>query len=114
VLHAAKMGERLQVGLHRFESSPIVGDIRGQGLMAAIELVANKQTRAPFPESARVGEFFRDATREQGLLIRAIGDSICMSPPLIISPDEIDSLLNRLDSALAKTERFVAERGLQS
>jgi putrescine aminotransferase len=114
VLHAAKMGERLQLGLHRFESSPIVGDIRGQGLMAAIELVANKQTRAPFPESARVGEFFRDATREQGLLIRAIGDSICMSPPLIISPDEIDSLLNRLDSALAKTERFVAERGLQS
>jgi 4-aminobutyrate aminotransferase-like enzyme len=37
-----------------------------------------------------------------------------MSPPLIISPDEIDSLLDRLDSALAKTERFVAERGLQS
>ncbi|HEY2663779.1 MAG TPA: aspartate aminotransferase family protein [Candidatus Binataceae bacterium] len=112
--HAAKMGERLHGGLHRFESSPIIGDVRGEGLMAAIELVANKESRQPFPESAKVGTFFRDATREHGLLIRAIGDSICMSPPLVISPDEIDLLLERLGSALGKTERFVAERGLQS
>jgi 4-aminobutyrate--pyruvate transaminase len=112
--HAAKMGERLHGGLHRFESSPMIGDVRGEGLMAAIELVANKKSRQPFPESAKVGTFFRNATRKHGLLIRAIGDSICMSPPLVISPDEIDLLLERLGSALGKTERFVAERGLQS
>ena len=93
-------------------SSPIVGDIRGLGLMAAVELVRNPRTREAFPEAAAVGVQFRRAAFESGLLIRAIGDSICMSPPLIISASEIDLLLERLGIALAKTEAWARSQKL--
>ncbi|MGD0076636.1 MAG: aspartate aminotransferase family protein [Candidatus Binataceae bacterium] len=110
--NAAKMGKRLHEGLHKMRSSPIVGDIRGLGLMAAVELVRDKQTREAFPESAAVGAQFRRAALEAGLLIRAIGDSICMSPPLTITASEIDLLLERLTNALAKTEAWARSQKL--
>lgn len=112
VEHAARMGERLRAGLHRFTASPIVGEVRGIGLMAAVELVRDPASREPFPASAGVGSYFRDACRSEGLLIRAVGDSICMSPPLVISGDEIDVLLTRLAAGLAKTETWVRAQGL--
>ena len=110
--NAAKMGKRLHEGLHKLRSSPIVGDIRGLGLMAAVELVRDKQTREAFPEAAAVGAQFRRAALEAGLLIRAIGDSICMSPPLTITAPEIDLLLERLTDALAKTETWARSQKL--
>jgi adenosylmethionine-8-amino-7-oxononanoate aminotransferase len=114
VERAAALGERLQAALRGLASSPLVGDIRGVGLMAAVELVRNKQTREAFPAAAGVGAFFRSAARARGLLLRAVGDTICMSPPLIISEPELDTLLARLAAALADTEAWVAERGLQA
>jgi len=110
--NAAKMGKRLHEGLEKFRSSPIVGDIRGIGLMAALELVRNKETREAFPEEAGVGAQFKRSALDAGLLIRAIGDNICMSPPLIISASEIDMILERLGDALAKTETWVAAQKL--
>ena len=113
VEHAALMGERLRAGLRAFLASPIVGDVRGVGLMAAIELVRDPATKDPFPESAGVGTYFRAACRQEGLLIRAIGDIICLSPPLVISAPEIDTLLARLAAALTRTETWVAAHDLR-
>jgi putrescine aminotransferase len=110
--HAAKMGVRLHEGLEKLRSSPIVGDVRGLGLMAAIELVRNKQTREAFPEKAAAGVQFRRASFEAGLLIRAIGDIICMSPPLVISAQEIDLMIERLGIALKKTEEWARSEKL--
>jgi putrescine aminotransferase len=110
--HAAKMGKRLHEGLRKFRSLPIVGDIRGLGLMAAVELVRNKETREAFPAEAGVGAQFKRAAFDGGLLIRAIGDNICMSPPLIISASEIDLMLERLGNALAKTEAWAKSQKL--
>ena len=110
--NAAKMGKRLHEGLRKFHSSPIVGDIRGIGLMAAVELVRNKETREAFPEEAGVGAQFKRAAFDGGLLIRAIGDNICMSPPLTISASEIDLMLDRLGNALAKTEAWAKSQKL--
>jgi putrescine aminotransferase len=107
VENAAQMGHRLHQGLHRLESSPIVGEVRGQGLMAAMELVQDKATRQAFPSEKGVGLFFRNAARDEGLLIRAAGDNICMSPPLSITSDEIDLLLNKLQAALSRTEAWL-------
>jgi 4-aminobutyrate--pyruvate transaminase len=106
------MGKRLHDGLRKFHSVPIVGDIRGLGLMAAIELVRNKETREAFPPEAGVGAQFKRAAFDGGLLIRAIGDNICMSPPLIISTSEIDLMLERLGDALAKTEAWARSQKL--
>jgi adenosylmethionine-8-amino-7-oxononanoate aminotransferase len=114
VEHATQMGDRLHAGLRALLASPLVGDVRGIGLMAAIELVRDPRTREPFPAAAGVGTFFRNAARGHGLLIRAIGDSICMSPPLIISAPEIDVLLERLGAALATTNAWVGAQGLLS
>ena len=108
VENSRKMGERLNQRLQELRSSPIVGEIRGLGLMAGVELVRNPQTRAAFPEALGVGAHFRDVAREQGLLIRAVGDTVCMSPPLIITAKEIDLLIDKLKSALAETESWLA------
>lgn len=107
VANADRMGTRLHQGLGQLASSPIVGEVRGQGLMAAMELVKNKATREAFPVEKGVGTFFRDAAREEGLLIRAIGDSICMSPPLTITAEEVDLMLAKLGAALKKTEAWL-------
>ena len=105
---ARKMGERLGQRLQELRSSPIVGEIRALGLMAAVELVRDPRTREAFPEALGVGARFRDAAREQGLLIRAVGDSVCMSPPLIITAREIDLMIEKLKATLAETESWLA------
>ena len=110
VENSRKMGERLNQRLQELRSSPIVGEIRALGLMAGVELVRNPQTREAFPEGLGVGAHFRDVAREQGLLIRAVGDTACMSPPLIITAKEIDLLIDKLKSALAETESWLAEQ----
>lgn len=110
VENARRMGERLHGRLQELRSSPIVGDIRGLGLMAGVELVRNPQTREAFAESLGVGSHFRAIAREEGLLIRAVGDTVCMSPPLIITPKEIDLLIDKLKTALAQTESWLAEQ----
>jgi adenosylmethionine-8-amino-7-oxononanoate aminotransferase len=76
--------------------------------MAAVELVRDPRTREAFPEALGAGAHLRDAAREQGLLIRAVGDSVCMSPPLIISAKEIDLLIEKLKAALSETESWLA------
>jgi adenosylmethionine-8-amino-7-oxononanoate aminotransferase len=112
VERAYRMGQRMFEGLRALAASPIVGDVRGQGLMAGVELVQDKQTRCAFPPAAGVGRFLREAAREAGLLVRLSGDVICLSPPLVISERELDLLLERLSIALAKTEAWAAQQGL--
>ena len=112
VENAERMGRKFQAGLQALHSSPIVGDVRGLGLMGAVELVRNKRTREPFPKDAAVGAHFRDAARAEGLLMRAIGDIMCMSPPLVINDAEMDMLLARFGAALAKTEAYVTANHL--
>lgn len=114
VAHAEQMGRRMHQGLQALHSSPIVGEVRGVGLMAAVELVRNKQTREPFLPAAAVGAFFRDAAREGGLLLRVVGDNVCLSPPLTITAEEMDLLLQRVAAALARTEAWVARERLQA
>jgi adenosylmethionine-8-amino-7-oxononanoate aminotransferase len=92
----------------------IVGDIRGKGLMAGIEFI-QPETRDPFPAEAGVTARIDQATREAGLLVYpcagiidgAVGDSILMVPPLVISREEIRILVDRLDSAIETVSRAV-------
>ena len=93
---------------------PIVGDIRGMGLMAGVEFV-QPGTRDPFPAEAGLTARIDRATREAGLLVYpcagiidgTVGDSILMVPPLVISRDEIGLLVDRLDSAIETVSREV-------
>ena len=93
VEHAAAMGERLLRGLRTLSSHPNVGDVRGLGLIAAVELVADRLTRAPFEVSQKVGPCLLKAFRERGLITRLKGESILLAPPLVSTPEQIDRII---------------------
>jgi 4-aminobutyrate--pyruvate transaminase len=94
------MGAYLHERLDELAERPYVGQIRGLGLLAAVELVADKASRRPFEPSQKVGDRVRDAARGHGLLCRAIGDSIALAPPLVITRAEVDLIMSALDRAL--------------
>jgi len=93
VERAARMGERLLAGLRRLLDLPHVGDVRGLGLIAAVELVADKTTRAPFdPALGLSGRLLREL-RTRGLLARLKGETILLAPPLVVSEELIDQIV---------------------
>jgi 4-aminobutyrate---pyruvate transaminase len=112
--HVRRIAPRMQTGLRRFADHPLVGEVRGIGLIGAIELVRDKITRAPFEPTASVGPFLAKRTHHHGLILRALGDSIAFCPPLIINESEIDLMLERFGLALDDTFAMVRERGLVS
>ncbi len=100
---AAAMGERLRAGLDRLSSHPLVGEVRGAGLIAAIELVTQKETKAPFETLGQLGTMTAAHLQDLGVITRPIGDAIAFCPPMIIEEKEIDDLLSRLEEALGRT-----------
>lgn len=100
VQRSAEMGKRLLDGLRTLESLPAVGEVRGLGLMCAVELVADKQTRAAYPADEKIGPKVLAAGRERGVLYRNRGDVIEMAPPLVVSADQIDRIVNVLGESI--------------
>ena len=82
---------------------PLVGEARMVGLVGALELVADKETMARFPADRSAGMTCRDFSVKGGLVMRAVGDSMIISPPLSISEQECDVLIDRVRAALDKT-----------
>ena len=110
--HAAAMGNYLQASLRKFESHPLVGEVRGVGLIGAIELVANKATGEAFPDGS-VGAFAIAACLQNGLSLRAVaGSSIAFCPPLIITKQQIDEMMGMFGLALDKTLDFAKKEKL--
>ena len=70
-----------------------VGDVRQCGFIAAIELVANKKSKHPFPVEDRIGARVCSQARQRGLLVRPLGDTIVIMPPLVIDLTDLDTLL---------------------
>jgi 4-aminobutyrate--pyruvate transaminase len=110
--HVRRMAPRMQAGLRRFADHPLVGEVRGIGLIGAIELVRDKATKAPFDPAQAVGPFLAKRAHQHGLILRALGDSIAFCPPLIINESEIDLMFERFALALDDTVAMVRERGL--
>ncbi|HLZ08893.1 MAG TPA: aminotransferase class III-fold pyridoxal phosphate-dependent enzyme, partial [Chloroflexota bacterium] len=100
VERAATMGARLIDGLRELSNHPSVGEVRGLGLMAAVELVADKSTRASYPAGERVGAKVQTAARESGLLLRTRGDVICLAPPLVTTEEQIDRIVDIVGSSI--------------
>ena len=104
VEQSARMGARLLDGLRSLERSPIVGEARGLGLLAAVELVRDKATRDPFPGS-RGGQLVRRKCLERGLILRALGDVLALCPPLVISETEVDAVVDTIRESITEAER---------
>lgn len=94
------------------EHSPLVGDVRGLGLLWAIELVEDPDSGRPFPPSANMAARLAEAARSKGLLVypstgsagEAMGDLVMIGPPLVVSEEEIETLAERLVDALKELE----------
>jgi adenosylmethionine-8-amino-7-oxononanoate aminotransferase len=84
---------RLTAGLERFRALSHVGEVRQRGFMVGIELVADRETNAPYPVEARIGGRVIAAARRRGAVLRPLGDVIVLMPPLGISAAELDELL---------------------
>jgi len=107
---SASKGARLRGLLEeRLAEHPNVGEIRGRGLMVGIELVADRETRAPFPRAARIIEAVVHASRERGVLLYSgtgladgtDGDSILLGPPFIVTEDELKRIAAVVAEAVA-------------
>lgn len=103
-----EVGAVFQERLRTLAAHPLVGDVRGRGLLAGVELVADRATGAPFPREQRLAERFTEAAQEAGLIVwpnvgqadGTNGDLACLAPPFIITEAEIDDLVRRFAEAL--------------
>ena len=88
----------------RVGDHPLVGEVRGFGMLAGIEIVADRETRARFPGEGTAGMAVRDACIAQGLMMRAVGDTMILSPPLSWTKVEIEEAADKLANALDAAE----------
>ncbi|QYJ74432.1 aspartate aminotransferase family protein [Shewanella sp. FJAT-52076] len=103
-------GPYLQDRLQTLSAHPLVGEVRGMGMVGAIELVADKHSMARFGSEISAGMLCREACIANGLVMRAVGDTMIISPPLCISRDEIDELIFKASQALSLTLEKIAAR----
>lgn len=99
-----KAGARLMQGLGSLASHPLVGDVRGRGMLAAIELVTDKEKKTPLPAAADPSRRIFDRAWDNGLVIRAFGNGVLgYAPPLCCTESEIDAIIERTRMTLDQT-----------
>lgn len=97
--NAAARGAELMAGLESLKAKhALVGDVRGKGLMCALELVSDRERKTPAAKG--VLQRVQDVAYEEGVLVRTSGANVIMSPPLIIEPKHVRRIIAALDSAL--------------
>jgi hypothetical protein len=103
-----EMEPHLLGALSKLRDHPSVGDVRGRGLLAAVEFVAHRETRSPMPRSERFAERFTQAAQDAGLIVwpnvghadGVNGDLVMIAPPFVVDRPEIDELVRRFRVAL--------------
>jgi len=105
--HAARVGESMQQRMAVLADHPLVGEVRGAGLIGGVELVADKETGSAFPYEKGVGAYCMGRCEAHGLILRAMGDTMAICPPLIITDEQIDELFGKLELALNETQSWL-------
>lgn len=109
---AAAKSPQFQAHLKALGDHPLVGEARGLGMMGALEMVADKRTRKAFEPKAGIGAKAVAIAQEEGVILRNLGDALALCPPLIISPEEIDDLFDRVARTLDRVLDHVTAEGL--
>jgi 4-aminobutyrate--pyruvate transaminase len=108
---AARVGAFMQKELRKLASHPLVGEVRGEGLIAGVELVEDKNSKRPFDPQLKVGFKAFDLAQRNGLVVRAIGDTIALCPPLIITEAQVLEVVARLKTTLDQTAAALSADG---
>lgn len=110
--HVNAVSPLFQEGLRRFAGHPLVGEVRGTALIAGIELVKDKAGKESFDPKAGVAGIFAGHAQERGLIVRPLGETVALCPPLVIGEADIGELLARFGRALEDTAATVQQLGL--
>jgi adenosylmethionine-8-amino-7-oxononanoate aminotransferase len=97
---ACELGSQLLTGLQSLAGHPYVGEVRGLGLMSAVELVSDKSTKAPFPPEFKAGPRVHAATQQRGMFTRLRGDVYNLAPCYVTEPAEIDRMVSILGESI--------------
>jgi 4-aminobutyrate--pyruvate transaminase len=108
---AARVGSFMQKELRKLASHPLVGEVRGEGLIAGLELVEDKSSKRSFDPQLKVGFKAFDLAQRNGLVVRAIGDTIALCPPLIITEAQVQEVIARLKTTLDQTAAALSADG---
>lgn len=110
VERAAEMGSYLQTRLQQLLRHPTVGEVRGLGLLAGIELVADRETKQPFPPEVKFGARVQMRAWDLGVFCRLLygGYNIALAPALIINKEQIDRIVDTLDQAIGEVTAEVS------
>jgi putrescine---pyruvate transaminase len=100
-----KLAPYFKSKLETLASHPLIGNVRSAGMMGGLEIVKDKSKREPFPEDAKIGAFCSAEAMKRGLALRANGDTMCLSPPLIITEEQLDDVFEITREALNATSR---------
>jgi putrescine aminotransferase len=110
-----KAGARLMAGLESLKDHPLVGDVRGRGMLAAVELVVDKERKTPLPATADPARRVFDRAWENGLVIRAFANGVLgYAPPLCCTDAEIDAIVERTRRTLDETLADAAVRAVMA
>lgn len=103
-----RLTPRFQAGLAEIAKRPNIGEWRGVGFMAALEAVADKATKRPFDSKLSVSERIANASTDEGLICRPLGQSIVLAPPFILTEAQMDEMFAKLNRALDRVFAEVA------
>ena len=98
--NALSTGAYLQKTAQRLAELPGVGDVRGHGLMLAVDMVADKTTKAGMDPTIGCGQRIFQKCVDRNVIVRPVGDRLVLSPPLIITPDQCDQIVDTLGEAI--------------
>jgi len=111
--NALEVGSALQEGLATLADLPTVGNVRGEALIACIENVADKETKALLPDELDIGRRVSDAAESRGLLVRPIGHLNVMSPPLTLTHDQAGFIVETLGAAIREVADTLVREGVR-
>ena len=112
--HVRALSPAFEARMRKLAGNPLVGEARYCGLVGGVELVADRATKRSFDAARGVGPQLTKFLEGRGAILRAIGDTIAICPPMIITEAELNELFDRLELALADTEAWVAKEGLRA
>jgi 4-aminobutyrate--pyruvate transaminase len=110
--HVRGLAPVFQGALRDFADHPLVGEVRGVGLVAGIELMADRESRTAFDPARKVGPRIAALAEAEGLIIRAMGDTLAICPPLVITEGELEDMISRLGRAMTKGLDWARAEGL--
>lgn len=110
--NARRMGALMQEQLAPLGDHPLVGEVRGAGLIAGVELVAGKAGKTPFDPAQKVGMRAFEIGHEEGLICRAVGDTLALCPPMIVTEDDIGEITSRMRRIVERTHEWIRAEGI--